>query len=202
MDRKKVNVLDQRWVYIVLLGLVLIVYAKIVPKSNSSKGQQNPSIHEIEEMMEHFTAELEEQNNALIQLMAETKRDYELQTAKLAGRIEMLDKQSGQAAQQMAKLEIAYGELQKQAAKTGETQAAALSDIPFAAVELSAAKAPETELEIPVAMNMKIRYSELFAMYDQGKSTDYIAKKLSMNKGEVNLIIQLAKQEERLNAQQ
>jgi DNA-directed RNA polymerase specialized sigma24 family protein len=44
-------------------------------------------------------------------------------------------------------------------------------------------------------MNIRDRYANVFQLYDQGKSTDYIAKKLDMNKGEVMLIIQLAKQE-------
>jgi DNA-binding NarL/FixJ family response regulator len=47
-------------------------------------------------------------------------------------------------------------------------------------------------------MNIRDRYSVIFEMYDQGKSTDHIAKKLDMTKGEVNLIVQLAKQEEQI----
>jgi hypothetical protein len=43
------------------------------------------------------------------------------------------------------------------------------------------------------------RYAELFQLYDQNKSIDYIARKLGMNKGEVGLILELARQEERFN---
>jgi hypothetical protein len=49
-------------------------------------------------------------------------------------------------------------------------------------------------------MNIRYRYMELFALEKQGKSIDHIAKKLGMNKGEVMLIIQLAKQEDRTRA--
>ncbi|MDF2815210.1 MAG: hypothetical protein K0Q81_1410, partial [Paenibacillus sp.] len=49
-------------------------------------------------------------------------------------------------------------------------------------------------------MNIRYRYTELFALEKQGKSIDHIAKKLGMNKGEVMLIIQLAKQEDRTRA--
>jgi hypothetical protein len=194
-----VNTLDQPWVYIVLFGLVFIVYAKIMPKQDTSRGQQNPTLNEIEETMEHFTAELDEQNKALIQLLAETKRDYELQTAKLASRIEMLEKQSGQAGQELMKLGVVTEELQKQAARQREMPRPASSD-PLPDTVDTAEAILDDKPEKSSSMNMKVRYSDLFAMYDQGKSTDYIAKKLSMNKGEVNLIIQLAKQEERLNA--
>ncbi|WP_246079156.1 DUF6115 domain-containing protein [Paenibacillus piri] len=177
-----------------------------MPKKNETKGQSSPALHEIEETMEHFTAELEEQNQALIQLLAETKRDYELQTARLAARIELLEKQSGQSVQEIIKLSAAAEELQKQSAKLRETAAAAAEPVPEAVLpaaqpEAASAGEPEEELVSHTApMNMKARYSELFALYDQGKSTDYIARKLSMNKGEVSLIIQLAKQEERLHA--
>jgi len=189
--------LDQPWVYIVLFGLVLIVFAKIMPKTDKSKGQGNATINEIEETMEYFTAELNEQNNALIRLLAETKRDYELQAAKLASRIETLEKQSNLSAQETAKLAVAVEELRKHASKPVEIQAAA----PDITIKKAEAAVEDRQEPVPASpMNMKMRYSDLFAMYDQGKSIDYIAKKLSMNKGEVNLIMQLAKQEERLNA--
>jgi archaellum component FlaC len=194
--------LDQRWIYIVLLGLVFIICAKVMPKSRSAAGAQNPSLDEIEEMMEHFTVELDEQNKALIQYMAEMKRDYEMQTARLSSRIEMLEKQAGQTAQEMIKLQIVYEELQKPTVRTGVNDQFPISEVQPASLELSATLEPEPEPEPTVVMNMKLRYAELFALYDQGKSADYIARKLSINKGEVNLIIQLAKQEERLNAQQ
>ncbi|NOU93404.1 hypothetical protein GC093_09260 [Paenibacillus sp. LMG 31456] len=192
--------MDQPWVYIVLFGLVFIVYAKIMPKSNTSKGQQNPTINEIEETMEHFTAELDEQNKALIQLLAETKRDYELQSARLTSRIEMLEKQSGQVGQDIMKLGVVTEDLQKQISQPREMPLAVPLEPNSASVEVAAAIIEDVPETASTPMNIKVRYSELFDMYDQGKAIDHIAKKLGMNKGEVNLIIQLAKQEERLNA--
>ncbi|PZE22426.1 hypothetical protein [Paenibacillus xerothermodurans] len=185
------------WVYIVLMGLALIVAAKILPKSSVSKGQKNPNIDEIEEMMQQFTSELDEQNQAFIQLMAETKKDYEIQLAKLTSRVEMLEQQSGLAVQQLAKLEIAYSALQRQSLRSSDIPAAAFH---HQSAESEPAAAREETPAPPAAMSMKLRYSDLFGMRGQGKSIDYIAKKLNMNKGEVNLIIQLAKQEEQMNA--
>jgi seryl-tRNA synthetase len=193
-----VNHLNQPWAYIVLFGLVFIVYAKIIPKSITSKGQQNPTIQEIEETMEHFTAELDEQNKALIQLLAETKRDYEVQTAKLSSRVETLERHIGQVTQELSKLEFAYDEFQKKLEQTPTALPNPYeSQVPVPLIK----DMEEMEEQPPTAMNIKARYVELFDLYEQGKSTEYIAKKLNMNKGEVNLIFQLAKQEERLNAQ-
>ena len=58
---------------------------------------------------------------------------------------------------------------------------------------------PETPQAQPesFASGMKLRYAELFRLHEQGKGVETIAKKLGMNKGEVNLILQLARQEER-----
>jgi hypothetical protein len=187
--------MDQPWLYIVLFGLIFIVYAKIIPKTNTVKGQSNPTIHEIEEAMEHFTAELDEQNQALIQMLAETKRDYEVQTAKLTSRVEILEKQSIHTNQELSKLGFAYEELQKKALHKSEAAPILDTQLPAVSVE-----SVVDEIDSPITMNLKTRYAELFALYEQGKSTEYMAKKLNMNKGEINLIFQLAKQEERLNA--
>ncbi|MFD0680123.1 MULTISPECIES: DUF6115 domain-containing protein [unclassified Paenibacillus] len=192
--------MDQPWVYIVLFGLVFIVYAKIMPKPSISKGQQNPTIYEIEETMEHFTAELDEQNKALIQLLAETRRDYELQAARLTSRIEMLEKQSGQVGQEIMKLGVTTEELQKQLSRQRTEPLSVPPEPRQASADIAVEVIDDKAEALQSPMNMKVRYSDLFTMYDQGKSIDHIAKKLGMNKGEVNLIIQLAKQEERLNA--
>ncbi|UUZ95699.1 hypothetical protein LJK87_15475 [Paenibacillus sp. P25] len=51
-------------------------------------------LSEMEQTIEHFAAELEEQNQALIEMFAETKKEYELHHAKLALRLEQLEKQN------------------------------------------------------------------------------------------------------------
>jgi DNA-binding NarL/FixJ family response regulator len=58
----------------------------------------------------------------------------------------------------------------------------------------------EASLKATGPMNIRERYKEVFDLQRQGKSMDYIAKKMSMNKGELQLILQLAKQEESLHA--
>ncbi len=70
-----------------------------------------------------------------------------------------------------------------------------LQAVPVADQEPAATREQPNE---PVAlMNIKQRYAELFELYELGKSMDFIAKKLGMNKGEISLILLLAKQEER-----
>ncbi|MFE5319573.1 DUF6115 domain-containing protein [Paenibacillus sp. NPDC056579] len=202
--------MNQPWVYIVLIGLLVIVYATLLPRTRSSKGAQGPTIQEIEETMEHFAAELEEQNEALIRQLAETKRDYDVQTAKLSSRVEMLEKQAAGTSQELAKLGMAYEQLLQASVQSmgGHEKKTAESPSQIRNTQEETTASEESHLQEQdeeglsnAPMNMKQRYADLFALYDQGKSTDVIAKKLNMNKGEINLIIQLAKQEEQLNAQ-
>lgn len=193
--------MDQPWVYIVLFGLLFIVYAKIMPRSDADKGKPGPSIQEIETTMDHFASELEEQNRILLEQLATTKKEYELQMAKLVAEMDRLEGQQVPMNLELAKLSAAYEELQRNLARQTHTTGAAIM---FSnSTEAYVVESLEDDPQQPEdhAMNMKSRYAELFALYDQGKSTDTIAKKLNMTKGEVSLIIQLAKQEEKLHAQ-
>ncbi|MCZ8512342.1 hypothetical protein O9H85_07840 [Paenibacillus filicis] len=199
--------MNQPWLYIVLIGVVIIVYAMILPSTREPKRRDQAMLSEMEETMEHFAAELEEQNQALIRMFADTKKEYEIHSAKLAARVELLEKQNDQLQQNVSKISYereqgesrpssgsSYSALSGEAAALSERQSA------VAEAETGAAEQPQAALE-PIAtpaalMNIKQRYSELFELYDQGKSSDAIAKKLGMNKGEIHLILQLAKREE------
>ncbi|WP_261381309.1 DUF6115 domain-containing protein [Paenibacillus cremeus] len=189
-----------------LFGLVLIVYAKIMPKSGSGKGQESNMLGEIEQTMDHFAAELDEQNKALIQMFGETKKEYELNATKLLTRIEGLESQNNQLRHEMNRLGVVQEQWQ-----TRRTMASPLSisgtvtdsreNLAENANQASRlqeeAQASSSPQPPSFAMNMRERYKELFQLHEQGKSTDHIAKKLGMNKGEINLIVQLARQEER-----
>jgi TolA-binding protein len=189
----------QPWVYIVLLGLVLLIYARLMPKKEAK-----PSANwtkELEETMEHFASDMEEQNEALVRLFTDTKKDYEMHLAKLSGRMEALEKQNFILSQEINRLQ----QLQSmQHIHAAQAEAQRQSPSPSAASEAmqtkpaeNAEQAKEPVPAAPSLMNIKERYPDLFQLYEQGKSTEAIAKKLGMNKGEVSLILQLSKQEEK-----
>jgi hypothetical protein len=197
------------WMYVVLLGLVLIVYARLLPKSETA-APRNTVVQEIEETIEHFAVEMDEQNKAILDLFARTKQDYEVELAKLSGRMELLEKQKSELSQELRKIHIssqigAMASASIAPAKDGTNDAAAVvaantSSVPTKRGK-TVAKVKEPEAYIdeapPMSLNIKARYAELFSLHEQGKGVEVIAKKLGMNKGEVNLIIQLSKQEER-----
>ncbi|NOU76414.1 hypothetical protein GC098_34515 [Paenibacillus sp. LMG 31458] len=200
----------QPWMYVVLLGLVLIVYARFLPKEQASASNKTNVVQEIEETIEHFAAEMDEQNQTLLNLFSKTKQDYEIELAKLAGRLESLEKQKHELSQELTKVHVNHQVNQRTNAATdvlSDDQHAVISKIPIAnpahSVQVTSselvAPSKESVVEEPIytGLSMKSRYSELFSLHDQGKGVEAIAKKLGMNKGEVSLILQLSRQEEK-----
>lgn len=199
------------WLYIVLLGLVLVVYAKFIPKREQSSKQTNV-IKEIEDTMEQFSAELEEENRQFLGLVSDMKKEHDVHTAKLQGRIEALEQQNRAVNDQLAVLLRAEQKRREEPqSRPDETfrqpnvSSASRSQLQETVVlseserdKLTSVLSGGTPSNQPERgpMNIRERYANVFHLYDQGKSTEYIAKKLEMNKGEVMLIIQLAKQED------
>ncbi|MGG1520141.1 hypothetical protein ABE504_32525 [Paenibacillus oryzisoli] len=191
--------------YVILLGLVLIVYARFLPKTVSAgAGKAKSAVQEIEETIEHFAAEMDEQNQAMLDLFTKTKHDYEVELAKLAGRLESLERQKIELSRELTKQSAAElgadrTTMAETAVSVSPQEAQAGSAMPNAAESHDAAdQAAQPDPEPAyTGLSMRTRYSDLFALHDQGKSVEAIAKKLNMNKGEVNLILQLSRQEER-----
>ncbi|MEW9697693.1 hypothetical protein [Paenibacillus sp. SI8] len=196
------------WMYVVLLGLVIIVYARFIPKKEATA---KPNVvQEIEETIESFAAEMDEQNQALLDLFSRTRQDYEVELAKLSGRLESLEKQKQELSQELTKVHVNQQQTMRIIDPVAQDlENSSKSGLPFAESQLltpietslllqDEAKIEEVE-EVPSfpGLSMKARYAELFSLHNQGKGVEAIAKKLGLNKGEVNLILQLSKQEEK-----
>ncbi|MFD0698356.1 DUF6115 domain-containing protein [Paenibacillus sp. GCM10027628] len=195
--------------YVVLLGLVIIVYARFIPKKEAAVSAKTNVVQEIEETIEHFAAEMDEQNQALLDLFSRTKQDYEVELAKLAGRLESLEKQKHELSQELTKVHVNQQLNLKSFSSANPVSGASIESISSQQESQQLVQAElhtrqmETVQEDPVlepiytGLSMKTRYAELFSLHDQGKSVEAIAKKLGMNKGEVSLILQLSSQEEK-----
>jgi DNA-binding NarL/FixJ family response regulator len=161
---------------IVLIGLVCIIISFFAPRSvNKDKANM---VKEIEDTMEHFVNEIEEENSQLLQTVVQIKTDHEQQMNRLNAKVEQLEKQNYDLSSEIKS--IVLNKLHEQ---NKQSTIVNLEEI-----------VPQKVITSP--MQMKERYSELFKLHEQGKAVEYIAKKLNLNKGEVQLIIQLAKQEE------
>lgn len=167
------------WTYIVILGLAVIGYSTM--KSQPHKSQNhNAVVHDIETALDQFAQELEDDNEQLLQSIAGLKRELEAEINKLNGRVEAIEKQTVQM--NLTASLAALSSTEKPRAKKIEKNDAH-NELPT-----EESKEPES--------NIKTRYTTVFELHEQGKSIEYIAKKTGMNKGEVQLIIQLARQEE------
>ena len=75
-------------------------------KEQAAASTKTNVVQEIEETIEHFAAEMDEQNQTLLNLFSKTKQDYELELAKLAGRLESLEKQKHELSQELTKVHV------------------------------------------------------------------------------------------------
>lgn len=219
------------WLIVVLLGIVIILYASLLPKApKRAVAAPEDFLDSVGDTLQHFADEIEEENKELLRMVGEMKREHESRTSTLLARIEQLEKRSapGPAPAAAAEAgEAAAGTPPAAPSSVGGPSAAApvfaptpipASSVhpepsidvrskaePAARVEAPPAPLPIEEAPAPApsrfAHTVKERYRELFDMYEGGKSIEYIAKKLGKNKGEVQLIIGLARQEERPHGQ-
>lgn len=177
------------WQYIVLLGAVVVVFAIILPKRAANSGSSGQSAQNMETALEQFMENMERDNEELVELVKKSQQSnrqehavYEKRIAELELRCQELDGQLQAAANFI-----------KEAAASRQTVSAVQAVPSVGTIAVEKAQAVEEQPAPP--HTIESRYGELFALYREGKSIESIAKKLGMNKGEVSLIIGLAKQE-------
>ncbi|WP_438446921.1 hypothetical protein [Gorillibacterium sp. sgz5001074] len=196
--------------YVVMIGLLILVFSSLLPKnkSSASKSGSPELMKEMEETMEGFLAELEEDNQKLIGTMTAMKQEHEAAVRKLSDRVDLLEQQLREQSlewnrltlQRLERQEAEQAERDRHPASVGAVMSVQAAG--SAGTTISSAKTELVPDEPPVMpVTIRSRYEELFRMHDEGKSVEYIAKKSGMNKGEVQLIIQLAVQEERKGVQ-
>ncbi|MFK4339988.1 MULTISPECIES: DUF6115 domain-containing protein [unclassified Paenibacillus] len=206
--------MDQPWIYIVLLGAAAVVYAWLLPKRQAGRGTEEAVVQKVEATLEQYMADIENGNDELIELVSGIKQEHAVkqaslqeQVAELRNRIVELERQAAIASvstQTVPGSEVllhtgtphqavaAYGQFRN--TQTVIPIQAEQSDASIVAVE---DQTPLQEVE-PEAQQESIRerYQELFELYEQGKSVDYIAKQSGIQRGEVQLILQLAERED------
>ncbi|WP_234489609.1 MULTISPECIES: hypothetical protein [Paenibacillus] len=192
------------WLIVVILGAAALVYAMMLPKRKEEQSQQGSVVKQVEATLEQYMAEIENENVELVELVSQMKQDMaakqlsqQEQLSEMRQRLVSLEQQ---VAQQDARLLQMESLPAGQATVSRETAAAVE---PGAFLEPAAGADSEgqngTESTLPEQQpSIRERYPELFELYDTGKSIDAIGKMTGMHRGEIQLILQLAKQEETL----
>lgn len=171
------------WYYIVLVGAVIAFYAFLLPKKTNDPENV---IKAVEQSIEFFMSEMEQENEELMNLIARMKKEQEQNNAKLFLSISQLENHN---AELDLKLKQALENIHSIETSNKPSIISIVSESPV-----------EDDKPDLLTLNIRERYKEIFELQSQGKAMDYIAKKMSMNKGELQLILQLAKQEDQLRA--
>lgn len=172
---------------VALLGTVIIVYAAMLPREKPKTSLTDDFLESVGGMLQQFADELEEENRELLRMVGEMKREHEIQVEALQRRIEQLEARSDAASLTAALLQPV-------------SAPASLSSASAPAVSAEERAGGNEDIEpLKFANTVRERYRDVFELYDDGKSIDYIARKLGKNKGEVQLILSLARQEEKLH---
>lgn len=207
--------LSDPWFYIVLLGLAALVYALFLPERKSAAQAKAGANHELEATLEHFMSDIEQENNELIELVSQMKQDFvskqlaqQEQIAELRQRVIGIEQSAREFHPSTGQVDVPASSAE--APPAAPVQMLTAEDVQVqwddaaneAAVAQELAPEPEPIVEVEpepepeVSETVRDRYPQLFELYARGKSMDSIAKSLGIPRGEVQLILQLAKREE------
>ncbi|MDN4616523.1 hypothetical protein QCD85_00345 [Paenibacillus sp. PsM32] len=192
------------WIYIVLIGAVAIVYGFLLPKARNvaATAQSMATVDKVEDTLEHYMAEIEKENEEIIDLVSKIKQEstakqlaLQEQLTEMRQRLIQLEQKPDPVIMQPVAQPIPPTQNPSYTPSQGTgTQGDALRE--SAARMAQEHSEPIVEQQADTTERIQDRYQELFALYKNGKSIDTIAKTVGLQRGEVQLILQLAKQEE------
>lgn len=187
------------WVYIVLVGAVAIVYALRLPaRAGKEDSEEKKSLKETEAALELYMADIEHENTELLQLVGSIKAQSQTNKAALQEEIGGLREQVEALQNSLLLLDARLtaeekGLLQLAATFGREASASRTAESP---AQIPAEPAEAAPVKQKPVSSIRLRYPRLFELHEQGKSIDSIAKTAGLQRGEVQLILQLAHQEE------
>lgn len=172
------------WLYIVLLGTVVIVYAILIPSKKLSGGASEDTMKEVKVTLEQYMTEIEIENDEIIKLVAQLKQEHVAKQLSLQ--------------EQVNELRQRIIEIERQPMVSVVESPQDMEEITVLTELNSITETPLEEDSSLRSLSVRERYPELFGLYEQGKSIGMIAKAMDMQSGEVQLILQLATREESL----
>ncbi|WP_339307902.1 hypothetical protein NST33_11100 [Paenibacillus sp. FSL L8-0435] len=190
------------WIIIVILGACAIAYACIMPRKNKAQEPGHQLVQEMESTLEHYMTEIENDNDALIQRVAEMKGEATAADQRMQLQLQELQQRLDQLEQSKKNEPVAApvphsGNVSVPFSEGLQAQALVKSVQAEAAQQALEADEQTSEVEsLPGSESIKDRYAELFNLHAEGKSMDAISKQTGIQRGEVQLILQLAEREE------
>ncbi|WP_313999093.1 hypothetical protein [uncultured Paenibacillus sp.] len=189
--KRQVNVLAP-WQLVVLLGAFAIVGALIMPRRGKAAGPAS-NAEGMQAALEQFMENMEADNREWIETVTRAQHRQREDNAARDERTATLERRVIELEGKLSRFETRTEERLERIRGTAAAAAAVAPGQP------PAGDGPQGKSTMPEGISaprIRERYAELFDLHGQGKSIEAIAKKTGMNKGEVMLILQLAKQEE------
>lgn len=174
------------WGVLVVVGAVLVAAAWLWTK-RSGADVVAVSREEWEAAFDRLFLELEEENKKFASWLADMRAAADERFARLEERVRLLEKET----EQMKWNRPAQPAAEGKTASAAERKAASADERKIAESSRNGSGVGKTSI--------RERYPELFRLHDEGKSTEQIARKLGMNKGEVMLILEFARREEQVD---
>lgn len=188
--------MNNPWVLVSLLGIAIFGFAWL----SSGRGREDHSQNAADPAYDRLLEDLETENRELLDAVSKFKQEQDGVVKGLVKQIVGLERQVATLAEQSAAFSLRAAELPAGL----EIAAAALPSAPIEVSQAAASPAatpaaePEqaAEEESRHPASIRERYAELLTLHENGRSVEQIAKAVGMNKGEVQLILQLARREE------
>lgn len=186
------------WIIIVILGACAIAYAFIMPRKDKPQQPSHQLVQEMESTLEHYMTEIEQDNDALIQRVAELKGESAAADQRMQSQLQQLQERLDQLEQQKGRTaDFEVGSPPGPVRTTGQASEGLQAQRLLDSVRAEAGQQHESaDAEESKRDSIKDRYTELFRLHDEGKSMDAISKQTGIQLGEVQLILQLAEREE------
>ncbi|WP_028595550.1 hypothetical protein [Paenibacillus assamensis] len=194
--------MEQPWIYLVLLGAVIMLVGWKKPARSSDEAQFSKN---VEATLEHFIHEVGEENEKVLAVVEQLKKENDLRFNAVRHRMDALEASLSQAEERAWHAEQTLAQFRREQTSlppvsTTEnlsytTNAAIDSEQVVLAPEHDMASEREANQLQTAHHSIRSRYEQLFALVDEGKSNQQIADELQMNRGEVELIRQLSQQE-------
>ncbi|CAM3441657.1 MULTISPECIES: DUF2802 domain-containing protein [Saccharibacillus] len=190
--------MNDAWLYVVLLGAAAVVYAFLIPKASASKASSGSDrvVKEVEQTLEQYMAEMEKENDDLVNLLVQIRQETGAKQLSLQEQLGEMRTRLSEMERTTGKHEAKIEQLSAIEAPLATMRIARDAFVQPAGEPAAAAPAPEPELEAEPEDSVRSRYPQLFELHDQGKSVDAIAKATGLQRGEIQLILRLAKREE------
>lgn len=184
--------MNEPWIYLVLLGGVIAVFGWLRPERASNESMKVESFQtNMEETLEHYIQEVAAENDKLLNVIERMKQEQDTRNEAARRRMDKLD----------SAIHILDDKLELWKSNAVSAPGAAISHSVSQEQwnqTLGQVPEPAMEYEVPVPPRSSIRnrYPELFELLAAGTSPDEAAQLLSLPLGEIQLIIQLAEQED------